>query len=79
MHIIQVIITLIILARSPERILRIRNIRFLEEANAYIVAANCRTLVLDSQKGGSNYEFCVRLFERTIKASNLQFAAKCRH
>ena len=26
-----------------------------------------------------NYKFCVRLFERTIKASNLRFAAKCRY
>ena len=26
-----------------------------------------------------NYTFYVRLFERTIKASNLRFAAKCRH
>ena len=26
-----------------------------------------------------NYKHCVRLFERTIKASNLRFAAKCRH
>ena len=26
-----------------------------------------------------NCKFCVRLFERTIKASDLQFAAKCRH
>ena len=29
------IITLIMLARSPERIFKIRNIRLLEEANAY--------------------------------------------
>ena len=26
-----------------------------------------------------NYKFCVRLFERIIKASNLRFASKCRH
>ena len=26
-----------------------------------------------------NYQQCVRLFERTIKASSLQFGAKCRH
>ena len=26
-----------------------------------------------------NYKHCVRLFERTIKASNLRLAAKCRH
>ena len=26
-----------------------------------------------------NYKFCARLFERTIKASNLRFVAKCRH
>ena len=31
------IITLIMLARSPESIFRIRNIRLLEEANAYIL------------------------------------------
>ena len=30
------IITLIMLARSPERIFRIGNIKLLEEANAYI-------------------------------------------
>ena len=32
------------LAHSPERILRIGNMRLLEEANAYIFAANCRSL-----------------------------------
>ena len=26
-----------------------------------------------------NYKHCVRLFVRTIKASDLEFAAKCRH
>ena len=26
-----------------------------------------------------NYKHCVKLFERTIKASNLRFVAKCRH
>ena len=26
-----------------------------------------------------NYKHCVRLFERTIKASNLRLVAKCRH
>ena len=26
-----------------------------------------------------NYKHCVRLFEITIKASNLRFVAKCRH
>ena len=26
-----------------------------------------------------NYKHCVRLFERTVKASNLPFVAKCRH
>ena len=31
------IITLTMLARSPERIFRIENIRLLEEANAYIL------------------------------------------
>ena len=31
------IITLIMLTRSPEKIFRIRNIRLLEEANAYIL------------------------------------------
>ena len=31
------IITLIMLARSPEKIFRIGNIRLLEEANAYIL------------------------------------------